>query len=236
MYSTVKYAPNIRKIIKKNLRTNINQSPQPFMYGGARNVLTSNMDYTMPVSFENPKYYAAYGGAMKHRPMMHNAMMNMPNFSITKKFKEHVMQRNPKIAQHIMQGGKMDFKKIIKEHYIAHPEHFKSNASGKHTFTGGKRNAFKEFTHKLGRGVKSIAIDLSKPLDSAIRNIGKAGIKSGEKIVIDKLEGLTGGKMRLPRSGNKRNTARGDIVRAIMVQRGVNLPTASSIVKREGLY
>jgi hypothetical protein len=44
------------------------------------------------------------------------------------------------------------------------------------------------------------------------------------------------GKAKLPTSGRKRNTARGDIVRAIMIQRGVNLPTASRIVKEEGLY
>jgi hypothetical protein len=43
-------------------------------------------------------------------------------------------------------------------------------------------------------------------------------------------------KASLPKSGKKRNTARGDIVRAIMVQRGVNLGQASRIVKQEGLY
>ena len=209
------------------------------MYGGARknHISTSNMDYTFPVSFEKPKYYSAYGGAMNHHPMIHHHhAINHPQFSITKKFKEHVMQRNPKIAHHIMQGGKIDFKKIIHEHYMAHPEHFKSNASGKHTFHGGKRNAFKQFTHNLGRSVKSIAYDLSKPLDKAIRNVGAQGIKTGEELAINKLKGLSGGRMHLPKSGHKRNTARGDIVRAIMVQRNVNLPTASSIVKREGLY
>ena len=44
------------------------------------------------------------------------------------------------------------------------------------------------------------------------------------------------GRKRLPRSGHKRNTARGDIVSAIMHQRGVSLGEASRIVKQEGLY
>jgi len=44
------------------------------------------------------------------------------------------------------------------------------------------------------------------------------------------------GGAALPASGRARNTARGDIVRAIMVQRGVSLPMASKIVKEEGLY
>jgi len=56
------------------------------------------------------------------------------------------------------------------------------------------------------------------------------------------LSGLTnkalGGRRRmtLPKSGRKRETARGDIVAAIMRQRGVGLGEASRIVKQEGLY
>jgi len=42
--------------------------------------------------------------------------------------------------------------------------------------------------------------------------------------------------MTLPRSGHKREVARGDIVSAIMRQRGVGLGEASRIVKQEGLY
>ena len=47
---------------------------------------------------------------------------------------------------------------------------------------------------------------------------------------------MGGRRMQLPRSGRKRNTARGDIVSAIMRQRGVGLGEASRIVKQEGLY
>jgi len=45
-----------------------------------------------------------------------------------------------------------------------------------------------------------------------------------------------GGRKQLPQSGVKRNTARGDIVSAIMKQRKVGLAEASRIVKAEGLY
>jgi hypothetical protein len=44
------------------------------------------------------------------------------------------------------------------------------------------------------------------------------------------------GRKQLPRSGHKREVARGDIVAAIMKQRGVGLGEASRIVKQEGLY
>jgi hypothetical protein len=43
-------------------------------------------------------------------------------------------------------------------------------------------------------------------------------------------------RMTLPKSGRKREMARGDIVAAIMRQRGVGLGEASRIVKQEGLY
>ena len=45
-----------------------------------------------------------------------------------------------------------------------------------------------------------------------------------------------GRRMTLPKSGHKREVARGDIVAAIMRQRGVGLGEASRIVKQEGLY
>jgi len=47
---------------------------------------------------------------------------------------------------------------------------------------------------------------------------------------------MGGRRMTLPRSGHKREVARGDIVSAIMRQRGVGLGEASRIVKQEGLY
>lgn len=47
---------------------------------------------------------------------------------------------------------------------------------------------------------------------------------------------LTAGKISLPKSGQKREVARGDIVRAVMVQRGLSLPEASRFVKENNMY
>jgi hypothetical protein len=44
------------------------------------------------------------------------------------------------------------------------------------------------------------------------------------------------GKMSLPKSGQKREVARGDIVRAVMIQRGLSLPEASRFVKENNMY
>ena len=70
--------------------------------------------------------------------------------------------------------------------------------------------------------------------------VGQVVDKAGPKLIDEGLKyalgGARSGGATLPASGRLRNTARGDIVRAIMVQRGVNLPTASKIVKQEGLY
>jgi len=71
--------------------------------------------------------------------------------------------------------------------------------------------------------------------------VGQVVDKAGPKLIDEGLKyalgsGRSGGRATLPASGRLRNTARGDIVRAIMEQRGVNLPTASRIVKQEGLY
>jgi len=47
---------------------------------------------------------------------------------------------------------------------------------------------------------------------------------------------LLGGRKRLPQSGRKRNTARGDIVASIMRQHNLSLGQASKYVKQHGLY
>jgi hypothetical protein len=46
----------------------------------------------------------------------------------------------------------------------------------------------------------------------------------------------SGGLKHLPKSGHKRNTARGLIVGDIMRKHGMNLPQASKYVKDHGLY
>jgi hypothetical protein len=47
---------------------------------------------------------------------------------------------------------------------------------------------------------------------------------------------MAAGRKQLPRSGHKRNIARGDIVGSIMRQHGLSLPEASKFVKEHGLY
>jgi hypothetical protein len=47
---------------------------------------------------------------------------------------------------------------------------------------------------------------------------------------------MAAGRKQLPRSGKKRETARGDIVAAVMRQQGISLPAASRYVKDNGLY
>jgi hypothetical protein len=47
---------------------------------------------------------------------------------------------------------------------------------------------------------------------------------------------MAAGRKQLPRSGHKREVARGDIVAAVMKQQGISLPQASKYVKDNGLY
>lgn len=47
---------------------------------------------------------------------------------------------------------------------------------------------------------------------------------------------MAAGRKQLPRSGHKREVARGDIVAAVMRQQGISLPAASRYVKDNGLY
>ena len=76
--------------------------------------------------------------------------------------------------------------------------------------------------------------DLGKVATGALEKVAPTIIDAGLKYAMGGAR--SGGRATLPRSGRLRNTARGDIVKAIMTQRGVNLPTASRIVKEEGLY
>jgi hypothetical protein len=92
-------------------------------------------------------------------------------------------------------------------------------------FGKGFKQGFKE-TAKIAApalGVASIFQPELLPLAAATGVASKA-MGNGRK------------RMTLPKSGRKRETARGDIVAAIMRQRGVGLGEASRIVKQEGLY
>jgi hypothetical protein len=92
-------------------------------------------------------------------------------------------------------------------------------------FGKGFKQGFKE-TAKIAApvlGVASIFQPELAPLAAATGVASKA-MGNGRK------------RMTLPKSGHKREVARGDIVAAIMRQRGVGLGEASRIVKQEGLY
>jgi len=92
-------------------------------------------------------------------------------------------------------------------------------------FGTGFKKGFKE-TAKIAApalGIASIFQPELLPLAAATGVASKA-MGNGRK------------RMTLPKSGHKREVARGDIVSAIMRQRGVGLGEASRIVKQEGLY
>jgi hypothetical protein len=106
-------------------------------------------------------------------------------------------------------------------------------------------------TRRRGRGFWQ---DFGKGFKTGLKDISGVAAKAApigmllapefapEIGAVGALSGITnkalGGRRRmtLPKSGRKRETARGDIVSAIMRQRGVGLGEASRIVKQEGLY
>ena len=94
---------------------------------------------------------------------------------------------------------------------------------------------WKDFGHGFVQGLKGTA-KIAAPALSV------ASIFQPELLPLAAATGIAskamgnGRRMQLPRSGRKRNTARGDIVSAVMRQRGVGLGEASRIVKQEGLY
>lgn len=102
---------------------------------------------------------------------------------------------------------------------------------------------FKSFMKDFGTGFKQ-GIKTTSGIVAKAAPIGMmlAPEFAPEIATIGAISGATnkalGGRRRmtLPKSGRKRETARGDIVAAIMRQRGVGLGEASRIVKQEGLY
>jgi hypothetical protein len=104
---------------------------------------------------------------------------------------------------------------------------------------------FKDIGRALGNAASSVgnvassavsAIASNPAIQRAAEKAAEKAINAGVNAATNYVTGSGRRRTRLPASGRKRNTARGDIVRAIMIQRGVNLPTASRIVKQEGLY
>ena len=101
------------------------------------------------------------------------------------------------------------------------------------TIDGGKRNGWKAFTHDLGRSIKSIGYDLSKPLGKAVRNVGTQAIQVGEKKASEKLAGM--GRIKTPRVKSQKMEARGILVKSLMNSKGMTLPQASKYIKEHNL-
>ena len=81
--------------------------------------------------------------------------------------------------------------------------------------------------------VADFAKPLIRPAASALSNFVLPG--SGAAVNAG-LSALGLGRPRRPRRISARMHERNEVVKAVMRERGVNLPTASSIVKREGLF
>jgi len=103
-----------------------------------------------------------------------------------------------------------------------------------------KGGNFKSFMKDFGTGFKQGMKGVTKVAAPAL---GVASIFQPELLPLAAATGLASKamgngrkRMTLPKSGHKRLVARGDIVSAIMKQRGVSLGEASRIVKQEGLY
>lgn len=190
-------------------------------------------------------------GMMDRRPRLTNAI------------KQKILMMHPELQAIHMQGGKINFKKIFDQmkkglsfaskaapivSSLA-PEEYKDSInkfgdiSGKISTIGsgscgGKidKQFFKDFGQGFKQGFKGANKIASKVLP--IASIFQPELMP-LALASSAANSAMGGKRKkatLPKSGKKRNTARGDIVSAIMRQRGVSLGEASRIVKNENLY
>jgi len=74
--------------------------------------------------------------------------------------------------------------------------------------SGGKRNAFKQFTHQLGRSIKSIAIETGKHAKPLAEKVAKKAVEKGADYAIDYLDNM--GKQ--PSVGAGRRKKRGGAI------------------------
>ena len=88
----------------------------------------------------------------------------------------------------------------------------------------------KNAAHKVYDAVAPVARQVIKPIASAAANY----IVPGSGTAVN--AGLSALGLGRPRRMSARMRERNEVVKHVMRERGVNLPTASSIVKREGLY
>lgn len=192
------------------------------------------------------KYFVGQGGAMSggayigpdghgYGPM--HSTIKAPR--VTKSLKELIMMHHPHlIPMHTTRGGKIKWKEIGKK--ISGAFHSVGNQI---KAPGGDQNFWKDFGHGLATGVGRSLQYGAVPLGAILGGpqgaaLGALGAVAGKNLA--NKYGVAGmGRMhraKLPRSGHKRNTARGDIVRAVMSQQGLSLPQASKYVKAHGLY
>jgi len=100
---------------------------------------------------------------------------------------------------------------------------------------------WKEFTEGFKKGFKGTAkvaspiLDVASVFQPEIAPVA-LGVHAVNAAIGNGRHVRRAGRKQLPRSGHKREVARGDIVAAIMRQRGVGLGEASRIVKQENLY
>lgn len=181
---------------------------------------------------------------------------------LTNAIKQKILMMHPELQQIHMSGGAINWNKIwsgIKKSasvvgkIASHPltqqlagEDYKKSLQT----TGDVANAlsglgrkscngagfWKDFGTGFKQGFKGANKVASKVLPIASIFQPELAPLAAASYAADKAMGGRRKKATLPKSGKLRNTARGDIVRAIMVQRGVNLGQASRIVKQEGLY
>jgi len=101
---------------------------------------------------------------------------------------------------------------------------------------GNAKQFFKDFGTGFKQGFKGTAKVMAPALGIASIFQPELAPLAAATGLASKAMGNGRKRMTLPKSGRKRETARGDIVAAIMRQRGVGLGEASRIVKQEGLY
>jgi hypothetical protein len=184
---------------------------------------------------------------------------------LTNAIKQKILMMHPELQQIHMSGGAINWNKIwsnIKKSasFVSKaapivsslaPEEYRDtinktgDISGKISGLGRRKSCkggnakqfFKDFSRGFKIGAKGANKVASKVLPIASILAPELMPLAAASVAADQAFGKgRRKKATLPKSGRKRNTARGDIVSAIMRQRGVSLGQASRIVKQEGLY
>ena len=169
------------------------------------------------------------GSGFRNRPVVQR---------ITQKVKEQIMRQHPEIAQHILDGGKYDFKKHVRE-----------------------GDGFKSFFKKLGKDLKPVAQRVVKQVGRVVvpdlERVGTNALNKGTVYLENQAnqsinQATSGGKLRTKKGDkdfheggydveksrrpyNEKNKARGELIRKIMAEKKLTLPQASSYIKQHSL-